>query len=117
MSSGEPFAALLEIADLNECRPQLQALVGKALVKIRDEFFLLARADIVEIVVCRGVFQQGLVFLLVGGARVVEYHQGYGVAVTPEVIVIRFDGVADFAQPVSWDYEEQLFRLHAVFRV
>ena len=34
-----------------------------------------------------------------------------------EVIVIRFDGVADFAQLVSWNYAEQLLRLHAVFRV
>jgi hypothetical protein len=33
------------------------------------------------------------------------------------VIVIRFDGVADFAEPVGWNYEEQIFRLHAVFRV
>jgi hypothetical protein len=33
------------------------------------------------------------------------------------VIVIRLDGVADFAQPVGRNYEEQLFRLHAVFRV
>ena len=27
------------------------------------------------------------------------------------------DGVADFAEPVSWNDEDQLFRLHAVFRV
>jgi hypothetical protein len=55
---------------------------------------------------CGCALDQGIVFLLIRRAGIVGDHDGYGVAVAPEVIVILFDGFTDLAQAIGGNDEE-----------
>jgi hypothetical protein len=51
----------------------LQAFVRQALIQIPDELLLFLRADVVQLVVGGRAFEQREIFLVIGGARVIEY--------------------------------------------
>ncbi len=44
------------------------------------------------------MLQRGEIFLVIGNGGVVEYDDRGGLSVTPEVVVISLDSIADIAQ-------------------
>jgi hypothetical protein len=87
---------------------RLELLVAQPLVDVGDELLLLARPDVVQLVVRARLFQQGIVHR----AGVVEDNHVYRVAVPPEVLVVELDRLADIPKSVGGNDKEQIFRMH-----
>jgi NAD(P)-dependent dehydrogenase (short-subunit alcohol dehydrogenase family) len=56
------------------------------------------RADVVQIIDCFGLFEPAEIFFVVRQARIIEYHHLDRMAVTPEMLVVCFNGCTDIAQ-------------------
>jgi hypothetical protein len=55
------------------------------------------RADIVQVIDCFGLFEPAEIFFVVRQARIVKHHHLDRMAITPEMLVVCFDGCADIA--------------------
>jgi len=77
--------------------PRLELTVSKLLVQEREELLLLVWADVIEVIDCFGLFEPAEIFFVVRQARIIKNDHLDRMAITPEMLVVRFNGCADIA--------------------
>jgi hypothetical protein len=61
------------------------------------------------------LFQELIVFFLIGGRGVIKHHHSDGMTVSPEVLIVLLDGLSNFTQSVCGNNERQFFFAHKWF--
>src|SRR4029077_11866354 len=74
---------------------RLEFTVPKLLVQEGEKLLLLVRPDVVKVIDGFGVFEPAEIFFVIRQARIIEHHHLDGVPITPEMLVVCFDGCAD----------------------
>ena len=58
------------------------------------------------------LFEQWMVLVLVGWTRIIEHDDAQRVSVPPEVLVVLFDRLADVAEAIGGNDEDEVVWLH-----